>query len=409
MRRRRFLALATSSLAVGGCLDAPFRTDRRGSPSSGTGTPTTGDSLAQWQAQLGKRVPVPVVKGRSVYAVGSTSGVHAFSADDGTRQWHRSSPHSSWFGPAVGDGIVYAVGYETLAALDAASGEERWRYTWPDEAAMEAAPVVGEEAVFAGISSLPTSHTDSKFPEDLWAFDRRDGSLLWKRDFSGQNPPNTGGPLSGRPVLHDGTLYVLTQDGAAVALDPSDGSERWRRRLDGTGQAGGPTLVAEQELLVVPLNRRSRGDGQQGTLVALSTTDGRERWRSEGIQTAPVSDGTTVYGGEIADAGGRSTVSALSAADGSEQWQFTKPGRLKTWTSLSVAGRTLFASFTERTGRGDVKDDHSTLYAVGADGTEQWSFERRCEGFSRAAVSEGTVYVAGRYGDGTLYALTPEP
>lgn len=410
MRRRRFLAVTASSLVTGGCLDLPSGTDRRGSPSPGAGTPTDrgGGDLVRWQAEIGKRVPVPAVGGGSVYAVGSTSGVHAFAAADGARRWRRSSPQSSWFGPAVGDGVVYAVGYETLAAYDAASGEESWRKTWPEEAAMETSPLVGEEAVFAGISSLPTSHTDSKFPEDLWAFDRRDGSLLWKRDLSGRNQTSTGGPLSGRPVLHDGTLYVQTQGGTVFALDPSDGSERWRRQLDGTNEAGGPTLVAERDLLVVLLDLRSDESGQRGALVALATGDGRERWRAEGIQTAPVSDGTTVYGGEMADVGGHSTVFALSAADGSEQWQFTKPGRLKTWSSLSTAGGTLFASFTERTGRGDVKDDDSTLYAVGADGTEQWRFERSCEGFSRAVVSKGTVYVASRYGDGTLYALAPE-
>lgn len=410
MRRRRFLELVTSSLAMGGCLGSPSWTDRQDSSSPGSSTLTdgSGGSPVRWQAEIGNRVPVPAVEDGSVYAVGSTSGVHAFAADDGTRRWRRSSPKSSWFGPAVGDGTVYAVGSETLVAYNIASGEERWRYTWPNEAAMEASPVVGENAVFAGISSLPTSHTNSKFPEDLWAFDKHDGSLLWKRDLSGRNQSNTAGSLSGRPVIHDKTLYVQTQGGTVIALDPSDGSERWRQQFDGTNEAGGPTLVAERELLVVPLDLHSGESGQRGALVAIATGDGRERWRVEGIQTAPVCDGTTVYGGEIADVGEHSTVFALSAADGSEQWQFKKPGRLKTWSSLSVAGGTLLASFTERTGRGDVKDDDSTLYAVGMDGTEQWRFERSCEGFSRAVVSEGTVYVAGRYGDGMLYALVPE-
>lgn len=410
MHRRRFLGLAAGSFATGGCLDFSSWTNQQDSPISGTGTPTDGEgsSLVRWQAEIGKRVPVPAVEGESVYAVGSTSGVHAFAADDGTRRWRRSSPQSAWFGPTIGDGAVYAVGYQTLVAYDTGSGEERWQRKWSDEAAMEASAVVGENAVFAGLSSLPTSHTDSKFPEDLWAFDRRDGTLLWKRDLSGGTETSTGGPLSGRPVFNRGMLYAQTQGGTVIALDPSDGSDRWRHQRDGTTDAGGPTLVVDQELLVVPLDLRSDERGQRGALVGLATDDGRERWRVDGIQTAPVSDGTTVYGAEIADVGEKSTVFALSAADGSEKWKFTKPGPLKTWSSLSAAGGTLFASFTERTGRGDVKDDDSTLYAVGMDGTEQWRFERSCEGFSQAVVSEGTVYVAGRYGDGTLYALTPK-
>jgi len=421
MRRRRFLAVVASSLAMGGCLDSPFRPDRQESPAgsgtsterSGTGTatgsesstPTATSELVRWRAGIGGRIPVPTVGNGTVYAV-STSGIHAFAADDGRRRWSHSTPQSAWLGPVLRDGVVYAAGDETLTAFDATSGEERWRRTWPGEAVVETIPVVGEDTVFVGISSPPASRTDSPVPEDLWAVKKRDGSPRWKRDLGGRN--GSGGVLSGPPVRHDGTLYVQTRGGTAMALDPSDGSDQWRRRFDGTSGMGGPTLVAGEALLVVTVEFRSGDRSRRWALVALGTGDGSERWRATGIQTAPVSDGTTVYGGEIAGSGGESTVVALSAADGSERWQFTKPGRLKTWSSLSTAGGTLYASFTERTGRGDVNDDASTLYAVGTDGTERWRFERRCEGFSRVVESTGTVYVAGRYGDGRLYALGSE-
>jgi outer membrane protein assembly factor BamB len=419
MRRRRLLAVASSSLAIGGCLDTPSRQE---SPTPGSDTPTerngTGPTTdreadtptersgpVRWRAGIGGRIPAPAVDDGSVYAV-STSGIHAFATADGRRRWSHSTPRSAWLGPAVGGGVVYAAGDGALAAFDAASGAERWRHTWPDETVVETMPVVGERAVFVGVSGSSTDRTASTVLEDLWAVDRGGGSRRWKRD-SGERD-RTGGVLSGPPVLHGGTLYVQTRRGTVMALDPSDGSDRWGRRFDGTSGMGGPTLVAEAGLLVVSAELRAGDRGRQWALVALGTDEGEERWRVTGIQTAPVSDGTTVYGGHIADSGGESTVFALSAADGSERWQFTKPGRLKMWSSLSTVGGTLYASFTERTGRGDVNDDHSTLYAVGTDGTEHWRFERRCEGFSRAAGSADTVYVAGRYGDGTLYALAPE-
>lgn len=402
MHRRRFLELATGSLVMGGCIESFPGDDGRDSSSSGesTLTPLSGDGRVRWQVPIGKRAPVPAVDDGSVYAVETTSGIHAFNADDGRRRWHRSGPQSAWFGPAVDDGVVFAVGHHTLVAYDADSGDQQWGYTWRDTAFMEAAPVVGESAVFVGISSTPTSHTGSAFPEDLWAFDRRDGSVLWNRDLGESEDRSSNSALSGRPILHDGTLYVLTRSGTVSALDPSDGSERWRRELDGISQTGGPALVAEQETLVVRTETQS-----DGGLVALGTDGGRERWRVEGIQTAPVSQGTTVYGARNADDGGESTVFAVSAADGNERWQFSRSGRLWRWTSLSVSDGTVFASFTERMGTGNVKDDESSLYAVGTEGTEQWRFTRSCEGFSRAVVSEGTVYVASRLGDGTLYAL----
>ena len=179
-------------------------------------------------------------------------------------------------------------------------------------------------------------------------------------------------------------------------------------RTHSDSEAGGATLVAETETLVVPLESHSQDRGLRRALVGLATVDGHERWRTDGIQTAPVNDESTVYGAEIGNMGGSSTVFALSAIDGNERCRFTKPGRPKTWSSLSAVHGTVFASFTERTGGGDVKDDDSTLYAVDADGTEQWRFTRSCEGFSRVVVSGGTAYVASRYGDSTLYALASE-
>lgn len=400
MNRRRFLALvATSSATMSGCTSLSPDV-RPSAEKSGSGT-----IPIRWKANLGKRLPVPAVIDETVYAVSSTSGVSAFATADGNRQWTRPAPRSAWFGPAAFDDLVYAVDYETLVALDAATGEEHWRFTWPEEAAMEALPVVSQEAIFAGISSLPTSHTESKFPEDLWVFDRLDGSLKWKRDLSDGRLSGTQGPVTGPPVLHDGALYVQTQDGSVMALTPTDGRERWRAALNGRGGVGGPVLIPDRQTLVVNLETRSgEGDGTR-ELVGLSMVDGQERWRTKKIQTAPVTDGATVYGGEIAAIGGHSTVYALSAANGRKQWEFTRPGRLKTWTSLSATGGTLFASFTQRTDQGDVKDDDSTLYAVSPDGTERWRFKRSCEGFSQAVVSNGAVYVGGRYGDGTLYAL----
>lgn len=410
MHRRRFLVLTASSFATGACLEFSSQPDREETPPPGTDTPEPirpgtasptdegGGELVQWQAEIDKRMPRPAIEDGSVYVVGQSSGIHALDAGDGSRRWHQPSPSSPWFGPTVDDGVVYAVGHQMLVAYDAASGEARWQQTWRD-GSMETAPVVGENAVFAGIRSTPTSHTSSAFPEDLWVYDNRNGSSLWNLDLGDRS----NGVLSGQPILHDGTLYVLTQGGTVIALNPADGSEQWRRELDGTSETGGPALVAEQQMLVVPLETHSNE-----ALVALGTDDGDERWRVNGIDTAPVSQGTTVYGASNADNGGESTVYAFSAADGSEQWQFSRPGGLKTWTSLSVADGTVFASFTEQTEGAGSKDDESTLYAVGRDGTEQWRFTRRCEGFSRAVVSDGTVYVAGRLGDGTLYALAPD-
>lgn len=343
----------------------------------------------RWQTYLGKRIPRPAIGPDGVYAVSSESGIHALAAADGTQQWQHSTPAASWLGPAVGAGLVAAVDYQTLVAFDAATGEERWRHTWPTEGTMSSMPIIGEDMLYVGNSSIPTSHTESQYPEDLFAFDVHDGSVQWKRNLARHDP------LSGPPILHDGTLYVQTEQAGVFALDPADGRERWHVSLseEHDNALGGPTLVAETETLVA---------GASGAAYGLALPDGRERWRTPGIQTAPVSDGTTVYAGEAVGSS-KTAVYALAASDGSKQWRFTRPGQLTRWTSLTAAAGTLFASFRERTGERGI----ATLYAVSAEGDERWRFTQSCEGFSRVAVAADTVFAAGRLGDGTLYALEP--
>lgn len=389
----RRAALRAGAIAVGGVLSGCLSAVPSSSESTVTDVQRAEGVSVRWQASLDRRIPVPAVDTESVYAVSSASGIHAFRTTDGTRRWHHSFPKSAWFGPRVGSGLIVAVDFETLVAFDAETGTEQWRHTWPPEGTMSSMPVIGEETLYVGNSSLPTSHTESKYPEDLFAFDLTDGDLRWKRDLAEQDS------LTGTPLLHDGTLYVQTERSGLFALDPADGGERWQTSPGETHDRaiGGPTLVDQTDTLVASVGR---------SVYGLGVADGREQWRVDGTRTASVRDGTTVYAaGPLED--GATTLYALAASDGSEQWAVTRPGHLTRWGSLSAAGGTLFASFREPTGKGDVVDDISTLYGFSTEGEERWQFTRSCEGFSEVAVASDTVFVGSRYGDGTLYALDP--
>ena len=62
-------------------------------------------------------------------------------------------------------------------------------------------------------------------------------------------------------------MVVATKDGLAIALDATDGSEKWR--ADIAGESVSRPLVADDTVMVQTIDNR---------LQALSLFDGRPRW-----------------------------------------------------------------------------------------------------------------------------------
>ena len=176
---------------------------------------------------------------------------------DGDQRWSayieeaERSPTDTSLGnvtkPAVADGVVYAGCVDDgVSAFDAATGEDRWHRPEMD---VGAGPVVDDQYVYVR-------------GRDLRALDRADGSTVWTAlEDEGR---------AHRPVLADGTLYVLVghevSDPGLVAIDAESGAERWRRELDRYRQSP----VAADGLVYVPDDERLR---------AFDADDGSEVWR----------------------------------------------------------------------------------------------------------------------------------
>ncbi|MCC6302342.1 MAG: outer membrane protein assembly factor BamB [Gammaproteobacteria bacterium] len=103
-------------------------------------------------------------------------------------------------------------------------------------------------------------------PDRVVALDARNGRRVWSTVLS---PPTEEGPvrLSGGIGAGEGLLYVGTDEGEIIALDPDDGAVRWRTQLSG-------------EVLAIPLAR----DGtlvvrtNDGHLSALDPVSGNPLW-----------------------------------------------------------------------------------------------------------------------------------
>jgi len=134
----------------------------------------------------------------------------------------------------------------------------------------------------------------------------------------------------------DGTrIYAASIDGNVVALNPANGKEQWRTKLDMELSAG--PGVGESLVVVV---------GSDGYIIALDADTGAERWRANmtGESLArPVIKDNVVIALTIDN-----RLRALSAFDGSERWIFEQSTPLLTMrgsATPAVIGSTVFAGF----------------------------------------------------------------
>ncbi|MFG1956363.1 PQQ-binding-like beta-propeller repeat protein [Nonomuraea sp. NPDC049028] len=233
----------------------------------------------------------------------------------------------------VGLGAVPAVGWYTegrfvrhttstaLPALPSAPPSQLDRYRWQapsDPFRLIVEPVAAGRHVIVpeggGVRAL-----DAVTGHPLWSYERDDVT----RDED----------LAGVVVTSDGLMTVLSYHfftGAlVVALDTATGQERWRRELRMSPVAGLPRLVDGGEVLL--LDNTALG----GELVALNRRDGLPLWR---WSTAKLENGCREVATAVAVAGpvaallagcrGRpeaDMVIALSTTDGRQRWTWRPP------------------------------------------------------------------------------------
>ena len=165
--------------------------------------------------------------------------------------------------PIIANGTVF-LGHSadgTLYAIDLASGGIRWRFT--TQAPIRFAPVAWRDLVMVGSDD---GH--------VYALRQSDGRLAWRFRAAPADDLVLGNgrviskwPVRGGPVLADDTLYVAAgiwpSEGVLLyALDPADGSVRWKNDKAGAIYMGQPhggayaeSGVAAQGHLVVSGNR----------------------------------------------------------------------------------------------------------------------------------------------------------
>lgn len=252
--------------------------------------------------------------------------------------------------PILDDDTLYLNdGYRRIVAVDAASGDVRWRSgivpTQQPPAAVDGMLYVGNEE---GIHAM-----DAETQDRAWTFT--------PTELAGQQATTAGPRPTPQPTADDGsepTVSEMPQSMSAVIVTDSAiyGASGW---------------------------------ADDSKVYALDPETGEQRWSIPGHSVAAVTD-------EAAFVYRNGTVSAVSPADGTVQWakkNLTATGK------LAVSNGQLFGSH-----------DLGTTSAFDAEtGEEYWTFEGEIENMALPSVSDSTVYVGsspteGRDG-GNLYAL----
>jgi len=269
--------------------------------------------------------------------------------------------------PVVADGVVYVSGgyptddqndeYAYLYALDARSGEEKWRLPWSTDWSHPSCPAVSEGVVYIAGRSEDIDDTGSN-GEYLYALDAETGQERWKfRTPFGVTPS---------PAVSDGLVYFGTDGGYLYALDAASGQLKWKFLPMGRG--GDPAAVSSSPAVSDGVVYFGTDDG---SLYALDAQTGQEKWTLADYALSPrgspaVSEGVVyfVFGPYLR---------ALDAQTGEEKWTYMAGGEIR--SSLAVSGGVVYI-FYEAYRWGPEGDVPNALFVAldATTGKELWQF-----------------------------------
>ncbi|WP_083733579.1 PQQ-binding-like beta-propeller repeat protein [Actinomadura sp. CNU-125] len=302
--------------------------------------------MPRWKTKVGDYYQKLSATGGVVVAEGRTGEVHALDARTGDVLWKRKAENESH----TLDGAVYLSNpiRPWLTAVDASSGETRWR---GDFSAVVNMAVAGSVVCFG--YEGPTT-----------AVGVRDGRTRWSADV----PPELG-------LAADSRVVVAAGPRSLVGLDPRGGRERWTSALR---LRHAPPLAA----FLVGAGLVFIG-ADDGVLHAVRADDGSPVWRKGHAQRWFNGSSLKLSGGVLYADSGYGTVVAMDAATGAERW--SRPVG-EGGHDLALSGGTLFAASTRT---------RTVLALDTADGRVRWSHRARVGTWSGPDGTDGVVGAGG--------------
>ncbi len=328
-----------------------------------------------------------LVSNGTVY-VGGEKGVRAVNTTTGQVVWNSSEFEANYL--SVAGGTVYATGerdysHRVIIAFDATNGSELWNVT-------ESSPTFRSTRVLNGVLYVDCG-------DEIKTYNATNGSYRWTSD------TYDGAQLGGIAMSND-TVYLPVQIdsgstlSALVALNATDGSERWRFEVNG-GIEMTPTVA--NGTVYLGKGDEEHADDPDPRLYALNPANGSIKWADD---ANAITHGVAVANGTVYAAMGNS-IRAFDEATGAPRWTF------------KAGGYDYYGSVTNSPAIADgvvyTSNDRGTVYGLNATtGDRLWRYETG--GRPEAPVVSGdTLYVRVRHPNNNgwrgsdVYALEANP
>lgn len=274
----------------------------------------------KWTFDLGG-YPVgssPAIADRTVY-IANGFNVFALDAETGQQRWKLTIDYTGESSPTVADGVVYVASKKNnLYAIDAESGKQLWFYK-TNGLLFGSPSVSGDMVVIGGDDG------------DLFALDRAHGRLAWKIE------PGSG--IYSTPAIADDRIFITTRDHTTVAIDLATGKEIWSFPVGGSASPA----VADGVVYI---------GSDDGAVYALDAAKGGEPlWLF--ASGAPSVRAPVIADDELFFSAG-ATITSLNRKTGEVIWQY--PVGEEVTTELVVLDGYVFAG-----------DKHGYFYAITGD------------------------------------------
>ena len=284
-----------------------------------------------WSADIGdgdsRRFRItadPVVDAGRVFTLDAGARVTATSTSGATLWTRDLTPVSEKQGQGSGGGLAVegdtlyvSIGYGVLAALDVATGGERWSQDL--DASGSGAPTVFGNLVYL------TAGDDTG-----WAVNKTDGRVEWQTGGSTSINNVLGTPA---PVVTNQLAIFAYGSGEVQAVFRQGGLSRWTSSV--VGKRPGRALSSISDVTSAPVasgNKLFVGN-QSGRLSAINLGNGERLWTARSGAITPV----WPAGGSVFVVSDLNELLRLDASDGSRIWGAPLPNFIKDRPSRQAA------------------------------------------------------------------------
>jgi outer membrane protein assembly factor BamB len=334
----------------------PPATPRADWPQSGGDAPHSGGHIAfgpglarAWSTSFGsgnayrrRLLAGPVAAAGTIYVSDSLGSVSAIDAATGERRWRRDTDRTSEDDGTMGSGLAVdgetlfvATGLAELLALNIADGSVRWRVDLP-------APARGAPAVAGGTVFVPTVSSH------LAALAADDGRRIWTHRAA--SIPTI--PLGlGTPAVEGDTVIAGFPSGELLAMRTTDGRVLWTESLAAAGSVALSDISGVRARPSVA-NGRVVAIGMGGLTICVDLRSGRRVWEQEMGGT----EGAWMAGDWVFVTNDAGQVAAIERDGGQVRWatslrppaEGSRPApRIGLSSPLLVGGRLLVGTSTE--------------------------------------------------------------